>query len=217
LGEVCDYIHLNPVRAGICDVEGLTDYRFSSYWYLRSKSERPDFLKPQTALVCAGGLPDNSHGWAAYAARLKVQTEEIALVPAKRKRQRQRLSRRWVVGSDLFRAALIKDHNLAASVRAWATPGAQEIRALKWSAALQQGLQILGKNAADLLSDRKSAPWKIALAVWLKGQSLATNRWLCQTLNLGIPSALSRNAANYRSRLQQADPLWKRLTAISLT
>jgi REP element-mobilizing transposase RayT len=30
LGNLCHYIHLNPVRAGLVDVKGLRDYRFSS-------------------------------------------------------------------------------------------------------------------------------------------------------------------------------------------
>jgi len=218
LGEVCDYIHLNPVKAHVVEIDRLLDCRYSSYWYLHHPKERPNFMKPQTALACAGGLPDNPQGWADYADRLALQAEELArMPPAERKCQEQRLTRRWVIGSDLFRAALIKDHNLAASTRAWESSGATDIRFLKWNTTLQRGLQALGRTSEDLKTARKSAPWKVALAVWVKDHTQATNRWLAQNLNLGVPTGLSRYVANYRLRFQQTDPLWKKLTATSST
>jgi putative transposase len=43
LAWLCHYIHLNPVRAGICTVEQLNTYRWSSYAYLITKKTRPTF------------------------------------------------------------------------------------------------------------------------------------------------------------------------------
>ena len=61
LGTVCDYLHLNPVRAGIVDPATLLTYRHSSYWYLHRKT-RPGFLRPATALAASCGLTDSRKG-----------------------------------------------------------------------------------------------------------------------------------------------------------
>ena len=53
LGALQQYVHLNPVRAGMCDVEGLKDYRWSSYWYLQHPELRSKFLDPSGALRAA--------------------------------------------------------------------------------------------------------------------------------------------------------------------
>jgi hypothetical protein len=44
LGQLCHYIHLNAVRAGIVTVERLGAYRHGSYWHLRNPKARPAFL-----------------------------------------------------------------------------------------------------------------------------------------------------------------------------
>ena len=67
LGQVCHYIHLNPVRAGITTVDGLGAYRHGSFWYLTRPGRRPDCLQVDTALREAGELPDTKAGWSSYA------------------------------------------------------------------------------------------------------------------------------------------------------
>lgn len=63
LGLVCDYIHLNPVRAGFRSLEKLSGYRHSSYWHLHHPTGRPQCLQCQTVLEAAGRLPDTPEGW----------------------------------------------------------------------------------------------------------------------------------------------------------
>jgi hypothetical protein len=97
----------------------------------------------------------------------------------------------------------------------WGKSEAEKIRAFQWQAALQRGLAALGRSATETSSVPKSASWKIALAAWMKIHTQATNRWLSQSLSLGAETALSRNLANYRLRLQADDPDWKRLMSAS--
>lgn len=47
---LCRYIHLNLVRAWICDVRGLSSAPHASYWNLRVQAHR-------TCLDGAGGVP----------------------------------------------------------------------------------------------------------------------------------------------------------------
>lgn len=193
LAGVCHYLHLNPVRAGVTDVATLSGYRFGSYWYLTRPRSRPAFLQLETALRESGMFPDTAPGWQAYADYLDWRVAKDA-----GDKPQARLSRGWALGSAEFKQALILDHQLAATSRAWEAVGAKEMREQRWSQALQAALQACQKTAADLVQDRKCAPWKIALAARLKHTTLARNAWLAQHLNMGRPEALSSHISKYR-------------------
>jgi putative transposase len=217
LGEVCDYIHLNPVRAGVVAVPQLPEYRFSSYWYLHNPARRPTFMRTQTALDRAGGIADEPTGWVEYAGRLELQEEAVVRTPGERRRQWKRLCGTWAIGSDLFKATLIREHAIEASSRAWRTSGAEEIRILKCQEMLRRGLEALGRSYEDIKVARKTAPWKLALAAWMKTHTLVPNQWLAQNLQMGATSAVGRNVADYRRQIQEGDPNWKTLMSLRLT
>jgi putative transposase len=208
LGQVCHYLHLNPVRAGIVPVERLKVYRYSSYWYLRRPKKRPQFLSLQTALAEAGGWADTNKGWAAYAKYMVWQAEEG---PAGKGKAYACLSRGWALGSAGFKTELIKDHNLTAISRAWEAAGAKEIRTLHWGDRLAAGLACLGKKSADVRNDRKSSEWKAALAGWMKQGSQASNAWLADQLNMGRAEAVSVYVGRLKIRGLAHHPLIKKL------
>lgn len=211
LGQVCDYIHLNPVRAGLVRVEQLGDYRYGSYWYLTRPKPRPDFLRLDTALREAGELPDTRAGWACYARYLAWQASEG---PTGRNKAYVNMSKGWALGGQDFKRALLNDHAVVATARAWESVGAKEIREAQWRGLLDSGLRHLGKRAEDIAADRKSAPWKVALAVWLKQRCQVSNRWLCDHLRMGTPVAVSHHAG--QARRQPAHPAAKVLTELIL-
>lgn len=64
-GQVCHYIHLNPVRARIVPAEKVGEYRWSRLPRFEKKS-RPWWLESSTVLAEAGGLADTSAGWKKY-------------------------------------------------------------------------------------------------------------------------------------------------------
>lgn len=189
LGQVCDYIHLNPVRAGAVPAERLEEYRHSSYWFLRRPRQRPAFLHPETALAEAGGLRNDGAGWRAYADYLAWQAEAG---PAGKSRAYVSLSRGWALGSREFKRGLIADHKLAAEARAWEHEGAREIRAAGWEEALKRAFRVLGRTEEDLAQGPRAAPWKVAMAAYLKESTQASNPWLAQRLGFGRPMYVSR-------------------------
>ena len=199
-------------RAGIVPVEQLKTYRHSSYWYLWRPASRPEFMEAATALNEAGELADNRRGWAAYEAYLGWQAAEG---PVGQSAAYVNLSRGWALGTADFKAALVKDHELLASSRAWEAPGAKEVREIQWSTALDKVLAALRRTRGDTLQSRKSAEWKLAVAAWMKTHTQASNRWLTENLHLGAPAALSRNLTRYRRHRQSQDPAWKQLISIS--
>lgn len=194
LGAVCDYIHLNPVRAELVDAAGLLNYRHSSYWYLHQKT-RPTFLHPATALAASCGLADSPIGRDVYAQYLAWQAAEG---PVGRNEAYVSMSKGWALGSDGFKAALVKNFSLDPDVRAWDVDGARDVRFLRWQSALTIALRRLGKEGSDRTSERKSAPWKVALAVHLKQSTEASNAWLNDQLHMGSAVALSQYVSAYR-------------------
>jgi len=211
LGQVCHYLHLNPVRAGVVSVEQLADYRYSSYWYLRRPKERPAFLEAETALTEEGNLPDTPAGWRSYAAYLAWQAAEG---PVGKSKAYVNLSRGWALGAPAFKHALIKDHALAAEARAWTGDGVREMREARWAEALMAGLRAAGRTLDAARAAPKSAAWKLAVAAWMKQHTQASNPWLSAQLGLGAPAAFSRNLTSFRRNLAAKDKLWQRLTSI---
>ncbi len=210
LGQVCHYIHLNPVRAGILPVSRLSDYRYSSYHYLKYPSLRPPFLQPTVPLATAGGLTDSPAGRDRYAAYLEWQAEEG---PAGKSKAYVNLSKGWALGSTEFRAALVQDHALAARTRAWELTGAKEIREMQWMTTLATLLRLAGWDHSRIWALSKSAPEKLAIAAFMKTRTQASNHWLSKCLNLGHSRAFSHNLTQYRRHRQSTDPLWRRLTS----
>lgn len=188
LGLVGHYLHLNPVRAGLVPIDRLGEYRYSSYWYLRRRGSRPSWLQFETVLAEAGGLQDNAAGWASYRDYLAWQAEEG---PAGKSKAYASLSKGWVLGSAGFKAALIKDHNLAADARAWENQGAREIREQAWEALRGSALKALDRSEDELGSAAISAPWKVAIAVLLKERTQTSNSWLARRLKMGRPKYVS--------------------------
>jgi REP element-mobilizing transposase RayT len=186
LGMVCDYIHLNPFRAGIVAVERLIDYRHSSYWYLQNPSMRPKFLLAAAALS-ARQLTDTPAGRHSYDDYLAWQAEEG---PAGKSQAYVSLSKGWALGSAGFKQTLVADHALAATMRAWETGSAREVRELEWTEHLARLLREV--PLAQRADPRQSAPWKIRLAVRMKASTDASNRWLATQLHVGSPAYLAK-------------------------
>ena len=189
LGQVCHYIHLNPLRAGIVTADQLRTFRRSSYWHLWQPKTRPVCLNVQTALTEAGQLADTPAGRRRYADYLNWQAADG---PAGRNAAYASMSKGWALGTKQFRSALTKDHQLRAESRAWESAGAGEIREQHWQEHLVKCMAKVRKTPEDARHDRKSAPWKVAIAAELKRTSQATNRWLAAQLNMGSPVAVSQ-------------------------
>ncbi|MCF3648144.1 transposase [Synoicihabitans lomoniglobus] len=188
LGQVCDYIHLNPVRAGVCTVEGLEGLRFGSYWYLQRPTRRREFMVLETALVEAGELADTPTGRRCY---LDYLTWQVAVGPAGKSKAYTNMSKGWALGTDRFKAALLESPDVPDSPRAWGIVGAREVRNQRQQDMRARCLNALRKNEENVRNDPKSAGWKVAIARFLKEREQADNRWLGDSLSMGRPEAVS--------------------------
>ena len=85
-----------------------------------------------------------------------------------------------------------------------------KVHPMQWEAALEAALRRVDKTRALALAEPKSAPWKIAVAAYLKITTTVSNPWLAAALHMGAPAALSRYVAECRTGLRPETAPWLR-------
>lgn len=189
LAWLCHYIHLNPVRAGICEVSDLKHYRYCSYWYLRNKRKRPAFLQLENCLLGAGELKDSSNGRDKYDQYLDWLNETDA---EKKSMNFESMSKGWVLGTKEFKTSLLKEEKHLAAALELGTGEAREAKELAWEKRLKDCLKYFRKASKDIVAESKSAPWKAAIACHLRTHMLCPNGWLGDALSMGSESHVSK-------------------------
>ena len=134
-------------------------------------------------------LTDNPAGWKRYEDYLGWHATEG---PVGRNQAYVSLSKGWALGTKGFKIALIKDHALAATTRAWENSGATEMREQAWEELFQRALVVIGRKESELGTGPKSAPWKVAIATLLKERTQVSNPWLATRLKMDRPAYVSR-------------------------
>lgn len=90
----------------------------------------------------------------------------------------------WIIGTPGFARNMLKENQELVGQGRRMAAELQQTREALWQEELTALLAKVGWAPADLATDKKSAPWKIALAV-LKSRSTVTNCWLGENLNIG--------------------------------
>lgn len=193
LGQLVDYVHLNPVRARIVRIEQLGQFRWSSFRvFIGGATGRPAWLTCDDWLNAKGGLADSPLGWKSY-------QEHLNWLMAESGRQKEaafdRMSKGWAFGSEGFCNAVQKDFRAMHQARDWGGREIADLNQIHWHDLLERGAKKLGVSLANASTTTKSISWKVALAAWLKSLSSVSNRWLGEQLHMGPPDAVSRYAA----------------------
>jgi putative transposase len=183
--RVANYIHLNPVRAGIVPAEQVAAFRWSSLRPL-VKIPRPSWLTGQ-AMLSQLGWEDGPKGWSSYIDYLIALAGDRG---AQEVQQFGEMSRGWAIGTAGWRKAVAKDHaHLALSVGV-RHDELRELKEARQAAVLESALREAGKGADDVAGDPKGAPWKIAVAARLRAEAGAPHSWIASELNMGSPSSV---------------------------
>ena len=211
LGWLCHYIHLNPVRAGICGVDGLRFMEFSSYHHLWNKRKRPSFLNLEVCLDSAGELKDTPAGRRKYAEYLSWLVEDE---PRQKAMLFDKMSKGWAMGTKGFKAALLEDEkNLKACMKLGVSE-AKEMREVVWDAKLEACLSALNIDFNDYTAFKKSESWKIAVAGYMRQKLLCRNGWLAERLGMGSEYAVSRYVSElFSGKRREAKQLYKTIIA----
>lgn len=213
LSRLVDYIHLNPVRAGLVPLGQLGQFRWSSYrWFARGPAGRPPFLECSDWLRTFDGLTDSAEGWRSYQARLEWLMADEGHQKAA---AFDRMSHGWAHGSEAFQRDLLKSFKTMERAADWGGGEVADLNRVHWREMLEQGAMALGKTLAQATEPPKSAPWKIALAAWVKQHSSVSNGWLGEQLVMGPPDAVSRYVGELRDgKRREAGELLAELTTI---
>lgn len=195
LGPLCHYIHLNPARAKLRPVTELSDYRWTSLPWLLKPKERPDWYHPEPALQHAGGLADTAASHRKYLDYLTWLAEDE---PAQKAQRFSEMSKGWIIGTGSFAKAVFKEHQEAIGQGSRMAAALRETREELWQEALTTLLRQHRQSRENIVKERKSADWKVAIAAALKERTTATNRWIGEALNMGGLHSVSRQVSAWQ-------------------
>jgi len=194
LGSLCQYIHLNPVRAGICSVVELKQWPWSSCREISRKSQRKPWATPSAALHHAGQIDDTPAGHRRYWRYLDWLNENEA---AQRELKFSEMSKGWVLGTAKYKRKLLEHKAGDRKSRVDKASGLQSAQEAAWQTLSKKLLRRLKRSPRDLVDAPKSADWKLAIAAVMKQQTTVSNRWLGATLNMGSLHEVSRRVSGW--------------------
>jgi len=180
LRTVCDYVHLNPVRARLVGRrERLQKYRWSSYpSYLRSRKKRESWLRCDRLFGEHGLTKESRRSRLEFARRMEQRCVEPNDPNA------EQIRRGWSFGAEDFIARLLD--RLPGSVtehhHGRERNQTDEQRA---EAMIAARLKKLGWAKSELAARRKSDPYKVALAREVRSQTTMSLKWIAQRLEMG--------------------------------
>ena len=186
LARVVDYIHLNPVRAGLVALEQAEAFRWGS---LRRFIKGPRLAFMDCAdWLATSGLTDDATGWRNYMAHWRRIAGDAGEPGPEEVGE---LSRGWALGTPVWRQKLAREHAHRSLTQPFG-PEALEIKEAHWSNVMSTLMKQAGRTREEAAGDWKGAPWKIVIARALRQSTTATNRWIARELNMGAPSSVSQ-------------------------
>ncbi len=196
MARVVDYVHLNPVRAGLVPPEEVAQFPWSS---LNRFVSRTSFAGLQAAGSLAGrGWQDNQAGWDGY---VEYLVDLAANLEVQKLMGFDGFSTGWAIGSNDWRRSLAKDLASETLVTGLAAAEAAALREARWRSTLEQLLAARRRTQVEAVEARKGADWKLRLALDLRGECGASISWLARELRLGSESAVRARLCELRKAL----------------
>jgi len=186
LRTVCDYVHLNPVRAKLLrPEEPLQDFPWASYpEYLRRTSKRPAWLRVDRVLGEFGIQKDDTAGRRRFARAMEERRGKDQ--PGEWKPVR----RGWFLGGGQLKEQMLE--MMGSSIRSH--HGGEEKRETDGQKAerlVKKELQERRLTERDLEQRRKTDVEKIKMAKRLRAESVMTLDWIAQRLQMGCRHTLA--------------------------
>ncbi|MBA3962044.1 MAG: transposase [Chthoniobacterales bacterium] len=195
LRAACDYVHLNPARAGlIAPKEKLEAYRWSSYVAYRHLKERPPWLRIDR-LFGAHGLGKDT-----AATRREFERRMAAARVRPAGEAEGQLRRGWKVGAEDFADWLAEKLSRPGRRGELARERAETDEALA-QRLIAESLAVARWGEVDLASAPKGHPLKVEIARQLRSQTPMSRRWIAERLRMGSTSYLSNLLSSVDSKL----------------
>jgi REP element-mobilizing transposase RayT len=192
LRTVCDYVHLNPVRARLLGAEQrLLEYPWSSFgWHLAGKEHRPTWLRSERLFGEHGIREDGAAGRRQFEQRMEARRTEQTETGIQ-------IKQRWYWGTGEFKQELLErmegrlGENHAGELR-------RETAQAMAERIIAAELKRHGWKESELKRRAKTDPAKVAMAMRVREGTTVTIQWIATRLHMGTRQTL--NAALYRWR-----------------
>lgn len=186
LRTACDYVHLNPLRAGLVNAEDpLSSYVWSSYPLCLLAHRRPGWLRVDRLFGAHGVQADDAEGRVHFQQRMEDRRREND--PA----DSWALSRRgWKLGASDFVQRLSERLGRAGQTHELARERSEtdEQRAER---LVREWLASVNWTIDDLKQRPKGDPQKVEWARQLRRQTPMSRQWIAERLSMGSASYVS--------------------------
>jgi putative transposase len=198
LRTVCDYVHLNPVRAKLLRADQkLGHYRWSSYReYLRSPGRRPDWMRTGRLLGEMSIPKDSAAGRRQFE---RAMEERRGLDDPDTFKA---LRRGWYLGDKIFRAELVEQMGLRMGAEHYGEER-RETDEQKAERIVTEELKRREWKESDLNLRPKADKVKIALAQRLRKETTMTLKGIALRLKMGSWTYVFNLLAANRDRKQK--------------
>jgi REP element-mobilizing transposase RayT len=194
LVRVVDYIHLNPVRAGLCPAAQPAQFPWGSLTRF-VHGPRPTWLSAGDWLAELP-LPDSRDGWLAYLSRL----QKIAQDPNDQQMAEfEDIARGRPVGTQAWQRAIAREYHHLALEQDVPKAEILPLKQCRWTAALEEALMHYRVSPAKIVEARLIPRWKAEIAVRVRRASGAPWHWIAGQLRVPQPGSL-RAAASWLGR-----------------
>jgi REP element-mobilizing transposase RayT len=180
LKSVCDYVHLNPVRANLLPpAQPLESFRWSSYpLYLRPPRQRPAWLRVERLLGEWRIPKDSAAGRRVFSRGLEGRRTEDT------REEFQQMAQGWCVGDEEFGRELLEEVSKRPGTSHYgeAVQEAVEVRAER---LVTGRLKAMGWTEKDLAARLKGDPEKVKLAAEVRAETTMPLVWIAERLVMG--------------------------------
>ena len=199
LKSVCDYVHLNPVRANLLvPPEPLRAFVWSSFpEYLKAPGRRASWLRVDR-LFGELGIPQDTP---AGRRQFELTMEEWRAQEAGE--DWKAIRRGWCLGGDAFRRELLAQMDGHVGEHHYGAERSESAEA-KAERLVQAGLNTARWTEEDLRLRRKSDEVKIKLAAQLRQETTMTLKWIAQRLQMGAWTHLNKRLYEHRKAGEKA-------------
>jgi hypothetical protein len=189
---VVNYIHLNPVKANITDINGLASLPTTSLFHYIGNGIRPAFLKCEPWMETLNFSP-SPDGWRSYLDFLAQLTTK-GVTDGKGKLG----DSQWALGTPAFRQRLAVEKSRPLIPRGRSE--SREARSWQWAQVFREEMAKAGRTVEELGKSAKGADWKVAVAFALRQKTTATNAWIARELQMGAASSVAQYLSLVRRR-----------------
>jgi REP element-mobilizing transposase RayT len=186
LRTVCDYVHLNPVRASVLrPEEAIRSFRWSSFpSYLITPGQRPAWLSVDRVLGECGLPQDTAAGRKEFEQRLELLRGRDGSA------ELDAIRRDWCLANDEFRSQLLAQMNARVGSHYYGHE-LHEAAEEKAERMVHNALEHLGWTEDELRARRKGDPAKLAVARRLRRETTMSLQWVASRLCMGTKAYLA--------------------------